>query len=416
MPLSLLDLPRELRNEVYQYVYLRERTSFNDVRPYQQDQVVNSHPGLLRTCSQIMIEASPYLYRQCHFRLSAPHLSYKWIKAIGPRNASQIREILLDSNFLTHDIDDVGQKIAAQTWAKVFRATPGLHHLSFLYSESALNSWTKTIYESGQTDLADALHGLCELRGIVHSGIGGFHLANLNNKPHLESLVIAANVKLEEGRSLSSYFDALPRLRSLSMFGKDPILSPGFFTHVAPLQTLDWNHLGNESLFKPYLKDIVDRHASSLRDLTLGGTYEYGHASSDSLGNEDLLWLIQSLPHLETLHLTDLPIDTSLLPMLPPRVNDIYLVLGDEDPESVARSLKLMGTRKLDPGHSISLFYEAHDPSSADLSTRMSWEPVHQAIRELKGKGIKISSEACEDHFCNIDIHSEHVDQSGLIP
>ncbi|KAI9701909.1 MAG: hypothetical protein M1836_001253 [Candelina mexicana] len=315
MPLSFFDLPRELRDEVYLQHFLRPgRYEIIGPHPPNHGRVKSYNPHFLRTTSQIYCEASPFLYRRTVFKLQAPHQSYQWINTIGPSNASQIREVQLESSFLTRDVDEAGQRIAAQTWAKVLRSMPGLHRLSFSYVDSNSNSWTKIIYQNDQKDLANALDSLHELRDISINGV--LPLAMVNNKTYLETLILYDDMEAEEGRSIESYFDALPRLRHLSLRSKATIVSPGFFAHVSPLHTLQWILPANLQFTRLHLEGIVNRHSISLHELRLGNTR--GQAEGDDrLEIEDFQWLVLSLPHLEKLYITNPHINSSLVAMVP---------------------------------------------------------------------------------------------------
>lgn len=426
MPLLFFDLPREIRDEVYHHVFPGSIRGSALIRPFNRYHHIRAPLGLLRTCSQAYDEAIPHLYRHSEFLLHAPHQTYDWINTIGSKNANHIRTVVLMSNFLTRDIDEAGQQIAAQTWAKVLRSMTGLLHLKIVCASQSRDSyasysrescsihgrdfWTTTIYQLGQTNLPNALYALEGLQSIIYEGL--FYLAITNNKSYLKQLVIEGDLKPEKGRSIESYFDALPRLNNLRFRTERCTISDDFFAHVAPLSKLEWDNPHRYSparLSRTHFSAIVKWHGSSLVKLSLKGPPD--KQPVDNLGNADFQWLVTNLPHLRKLSLWNQPIDTSLLAMLPTRVQRIRLGLLEDDPQRISRRLKLLEQRGSDPQQVILLSYRAHDTGEWSGS----WAPMHRAIRELSAKGFNIRSICCRT-ICNIQIHDDPIDLSGLIP
>ncbi|KAH6622943.1 hypothetical protein F5144DRAFT_656848 [Chaetomium tenue] len=96
VPTSLLDLPSELRNMIYDLVLLSE----DPIKPWIPRPERQSHSvRLLRASQRIHIEASSVSYGRNCFDLTAardwPHRLYYFFKKIGANNVGYIRHILV---------------------------------------------------------------------------------------------------------------------------------------------------------------------------------------------------------------------------------------------------------------------------------------------------------------------------------
>ena len=99
--LSLLELPRELRDVIWKFYVVDWAGLSQHINPAVH--LPNSPAGLLRVSRQVSVEVSIHFYGSPIFYLYAPYQSLEWIKGIGLHNARLIRNLILKSNFLSMD-------------------------------------------------------------------------------------------------------------------------------------------------------------------------------------------------------------------------------------------------------------------------------------------------------------------------
>ncbi len=129
---SLLSLPRELRDEIW------DRSCHNEFPPYgvtTHSNITAPEPRshqLLLTNRQIYHEAAPYVYETTVVNLSHPNAAVSWIHSIGTRNSACIRHLVL--KFTTLSFENPQQRTdVLETWSTSLQLLPNLQSLTFNY-------------------------------------------------------------------------------------------------------------------------------------------------------------------------------------------------------------------------------------------------------------------------------------------
>ncbi|KAI9819562.1 MAG: hypothetical protein M1827_007012 [Pycnora praestabilis] len=429
MSVSLLDLPRELRDEIYRLLFLPDtregfsgpitnQSRFFRLSPTCPLEGKYTFPvALFRTCRRISDEAAPYFYRQRYFSLQAPHQSYHWIKQIGSKNASQIRQLQLVSSFLSTDIDKTGRKIASDAWAAVLLAMGGLEVLHFIHQQDS-RDWIDTIYDGSHSKLAEAIRDLSELDALSYSNPRsrtsqtGPVLAITNNKPHLTSLHILGGLRHEPGRSTESYFEGLPKLTKLTITPNQSEISSTLFQSISPLTELT---LRGSCYTHALAASIIQVHSKTLQSLTL--TLE--STSEDDFSTMEASWLLQQTPHLSNLTISDNFLESCVIASLPPKLELAGFAFKDKEPNIIAKNLRLLQTRCPNLRNLI-LDVSRHRKDHE----RTVWRSFHEALGALRDAKVYVSSDSCSINNCGMDtsgnfydkISENHIYQSGLIP
>ena len=340
MAASFLDLPWELREEIYRLIIpvqqrdqrgnllvihtdqafefdlrseitplrYRDEGSFQwGVDPYPPPKTVLSSEGvnILKSCRQISQEAAPFVYGQQQFVFFRPAQALRWLNRIGRYNWASIQHVTLRGVYVQYHKTFRGararinrveyQKAQIKMWLHALRGMPDL---------KSLECGTKLNIEDYDPILAkpiwgdpDVVNFLRTLRKISSLRIGAARpgcissLQLTDNKPHLENLVLEGNLELGDFWYIQDYFDRLPRLKHLWL---EPCIDVqrgiyrlplDFFTHVAPLESFAW-HGRPLNIF--HSEAFVARHGSKLRclDLHLNPRSKTSGASSRFLALE----------------------------------------------------------------------------------------------------------------------------------
>jgi hypothetical protein len=110
-PTTLLSLPSELRNKIFELALVRQ----NSINPWNDwDQFEEFTVGLLRTNRTILREASSIFYTQNHFdfTMGNPRNIASFLEQIGSNNASYIRHICIE--FPTFRSMDLGNVVISE--------------------------------------------------------------------------------------------------------------------------------------------------------------------------------------------------------------------------------------------------------------------------------------------------------------
>ncbi|KAI9838668.1 MAG: hypothetical protein M1819_004982 [Sarea resinae] len=316
--ISFLDLPRELRDKIYQHI------SATETRPFYPDSPCVPQPlyPLLLTCRQISQEAATYLYGSVTFQLSAPHRSVFWLRSLGPANATHIRSLVLHASFLSSDIGPQGRAIAAAAWADVLRSVPQLRRLRLAH-QSSTQSWNEIIFAPGHDSLAAALASLNQLTHLSYESPAIYDAPTAAQQVDAPSTPPADFFsRLQNLRCLRLFLpptptsaltclSSLPRLTSLSICTTTALahLSPATILALPPLTRLSWTcrhylHVSDVQAIGAQVDALAARHGDSLRtlnmDLHLLVRTLDSHPADDSPPIE--LSLLHRLPRLENVH------------------------------------------------------------------------------------------------------------------
>ncbi|KAL9592309.1 MAG: hypothetical protein Q9179_006848 [Wetmoreana sp. 5 TL-2023] len=127
---SLLDLPRELRDLIWNNIFSKDSYS-----------LPQSAYEILRTNKQIRQELAPYLYNTVVFHLQRPYQALQWIHTIGLQNSSCIRRLVLTFSSIEAKVpgDD-----AADIWSSAFGCLPNLETLIYEYDPAKNDRYDST--------------------------------------------------------------------------------------------------------------------------------------------------------------------------------------------------------------------------------------------------------------------------------
>lgn len=131
MPTSFLDLPFELRDEIYKLIIPIERGANDEPLPVETDvaywednpvlygvgSLYNSPPPtvsegifrlglrLQRTCRQVNEEIAPYIYGQQRYAFYRPRQALEWLDRIG-QHQSHLRHVAILGSFVPDEAFD----------------------------------------------------------------------------------------------------------------------------------------------------------------------------------------------------------------------------------------------------------------------------------------------------------------------
>lgn len=137
---TFLDLPPELRNQIYEYMFVLDGPVevWAETGDQDEDHKVHRRRGrahrklfkqvhnlrLLRTCKQILFEASPFFYRRNDFRFSGLNghmVAYAWILKIGPRNWPYIESMTIGMPLRSYQRGCLGRNWNPSIWTWVHK-------------------------------------------------------------------------------------------------------------------------------------------------------------------------------------------------------------------------------------------------------------------------------------------------------
>lgn len=99
-PKGFLDLPRELRDEIYEYLVVKPTNTITmlELSPVFHNEVSAAQPAISRVSKQIRAESLPMFYKRNLFTAELSNfldltIAKSWLEAIGNHNAACIRRL-----------------------------------------------------------------------------------------------------------------------------------------------------------------------------------------------------------------------------------------------------------------------------------------------------------------------------------
>ena len=410
MSLSILEIPRELRDVIWMFYVFDWAGDSKYINPGLC--FPNSPAKLLRTCRQIHAEVSVHFYSSPVFYLHAPHQSSQWIEKIGVYNASSIRNLILKSSFLSMDSNGAGRILAVETWASVLRAMPNLRQLTFDHESDGPN-WSSLLYkDQGSQEhslaLSSAIEDLTQLESFSYVGGRSCNLEVLSSKPKLRSLRIthAALITKSPLENLHQKLNFLKILQLGNGFERRSKWDWGSFAPTTYTLKLNKIFTSSQALWL-----VEDRGGSSSVSVSI--RYDYRLPDHQPIGGGNLKWLLSSVPNLTYLGL-ECGVDSSVLEAIPPSVEYLALALTElDDAGRIAEQLRRLPTRC----QLLKLLEIAVIASKGATSNALSNDsPVQRVLRTLQDAGISVQYIVNESFERNGEGIADHIDQSGLIP
>lgn len=352
MPTSFLDLPLELRDEIYKLIIPLERGTHGEPFTLNTDTIycsggcpfpspfdkhldldmpfpaalaeaLRTGAKLLRTCSQVNKEAASYVYGQQLYLFSRPQQALEWLDCIG-QYQGHLRNVAITGYFVPHEALRVERQTQAHMWASVLRKLPNITTLSCLtclhVMRGKANDWSSTVWNDEA--VLEAIRGLAHVRVLLIEGAQradgagrGVLESSLEltlDKPFLETLVINGHPITGAKWYPEDYFDRLIALKHLTiasglrMQSGNSKVSSKFFSHVAPLRSFTWY---GRYLTSSYRKVFTTHHGGTLQFLKLVISLRYcvdeaAQRSEESACVESLTNIFRALPVLKILSLT----------------------------------------------------------------------------------------------------------------
>lgn len=351
MPTSFLDLPLELRDEIYKLIIPVERGADGEPLPVETDITYwEDHPPrpwfgrllddeplpesskdvlrlgsrLLRTCRQVSDEAAPYVYGQQQFNFYRPPSALNWLDSIGQHHIRLRRVAVLGYSLTDQTLEEDGE-VQIHMWASVLRK---LSNVTFLNCLTNLHRGTRGpwLHENWST-IWDKEVVLEALRDLVHvrvmsiadaprvtpqgPGMRECPLEPTFNKAFLETLILTGHPVAGIEWYPEDYFDRLTGLKHLTilnglrMQSGNSKVSNDFFSHVAPLRSFTWHGF---YLTNSHRKAFTTYHGGTIQFLELDILMKYlenwtAQRSEESAFLDSLTKMFAALPILKVLNL-----------------------------------------------------------------------------------------------------------------
>ena len=227
MPTSFLDLPLELRDEIYKLIVPIERgvdgepfTLYTDTTycrcrrhpslsgdyphkrfPVALAEALRTGVRLLRTCSQVNKEAASYVYGQQQYVFYRPQEALEWLDRIG-QYQGHLRHVAITGESVPHEAHNLERKAQAHMWAFVLRKLPNVTTLGCLaclhVPRGEAYDWSSTVWNDEA--VLKATRGLAHVHAILIEGVqrvdgAGFGVLESSleltvDKPFLETLIV----------------------------------------------------------------------------------------------------------------------------------------------------------------------------------------------------------------------------------
>lgn len=347
MPTSFLDLPLELRDEIYKLSIPIEQgtdgepsrlntdttycSGFPFSSPLHKDfsmpfpaslaEALRTGARLLRTCSQVNKEAAAYVYGQQQYYFYRPQEALEWLDRIG-QYQGDLRHVAITGEFVPHEALKADRRAQAHMWASVLRRLPNITTLSCLtclhVMREKASDWSSTVWNDEA--VLEAIRGLAHIRAMLIEGAPRVDGTGMSvwessleltvDKPFLETLVVRSHPISGAKWYREYYFDRLIALKHLTISGLrmqsgNSKVSKEFFSHVAPLRSFTW---GGPYLTTSYRKVFTTHHGGTLQFLSLAINLKYlkdetAHRSLESACVESLTKMFRALPVLKFLSL-----------------------------------------------------------------------------------------------------------------
>ena len=350
MPNSFLDLPFELRDEIYKLIIPIERGAngeplpvetdvtywedhpipqelhypYNSPRPTVSEGIFRLGLRLLRTCRQVNEEIAPYIYGQQRYAFYRPRQALAWLDRIG-QHQSHLRHVAILGSFVPDEAFDDERQVQAHIWASVIRKLPNITSLSCLLHLECRKwpppDWSTSVW-SNETVLK-AIRDLTHIRLMFiekatrADGHGwdtweSSPLEPAFDQPFLETLVLEGHPIAGVKWYPEDYFDRLVALKNLSFCNTSRMqsgnfkVSNDFFSHIAPLRSFTWSGM---YLTSSHRKAFTTRHGGTLQFLELNVGMNYledrvAHRSEESACLNSLTKMFEALHVLKALSLT----------------------------------------------------------------------------------------------------------------
>ena len=373
----ILDLPRELRYQIWSYLCQQEAPRFS------------SHfYSLLRVCKTFSLELAPYLYATAVVYLHYPQQILRWVNAIGSYNSSCVRSLVIRFSSLESGFDP---KTDCDHWRASLFALYSLETLVYHYEPS--RRYSRQIpepeedYPCRMTPNERFLEreGIQGLGRLPRKGSYDYDVLESLRAPHLQPIthaVLAIDEPMPEINMMS-----FMKLLSLDM--KIPL--PEGITRL-PAKFLAGHGL---ELVRTYTM-IEDPQQQSV-----ALTYRK-QPSRNQVETPNLQLIFSNLPRLLYLRLGCPNVDSSFLALVPVDVQTLDVSFRDSDPERVSRNLKIMRARckrlftlaiVVSPLHDIVEMPRGGrriDQQSKDEDGVDEWEPFWDALRFIQGTSVNV--------------------------
>ena len=416
---NLLDLPRELRDLIWEHMVFDWIGVSDYVNPDLP--LCNSPSRLSQACRQIHAEVSPLFYGVPMFYLFAPHKAKEWIRRIGPYNSGLIRNLTLKSCFLSMDANQAGRIIAADAWANVLRAMPDLRELTFDHEVSSPN-WSDMAFKVNQMEyssaLSNALRGLTRLESISYVRGRTCNMELLKSKPHLRHLRVthAALVSHVPMDDYCREFRSLKVLQLGKIFEDTRVWTTDTDWHMLNSSTTQFLRGLQRASFRSLLI-VEDR--GGIKVLSMKIKYDLGTATKPTdRSNDDMRRLFSHMPTLSYLGL-DGGVDASALAEIPVTVEHLVLSFAEnEDTELVAHQISRLKER-CEKLKCLDIAVSESQVVSKD-ATKSQSRSLHNALLQLRCAGVHVQyvmrNRTSQRQVRGSLLPADHVDQSGLIP
>ena len=378
--LSLLELPRELRDQIWVWVCHADLTLSSP-----------SAYCLLRTCKQLNLELAPILYEFVTVYLRHPWQVLQWIGTIGAYNSSCIRRLTMKYSMLDLNSRKTNHDDALDVWSSALSTMPNLKYLTYHYDPSSLYVPHYRFNVNGSRALLNLKIHLnittLPKREIpdVNSRDGDAFQRPPMRDPRLTHAMLAVHEPVPQ-INCSSFMHLLGLNPALSIEQNVTRLPPGFLdgcglqlrhTYTA---CSNWESLQNQSVTLTY-----SRLNSSISKVVL-----------------NVQLMLSNLPSLVYLRLGCQEVDSSFLAFMPADIHTLDVAFQDPDPAHVSRNLRLMRQRcpKLFTlAIAVSPLHDAyHLPDGGRAVNQHTtgeagfshWESFWEALRFVQSTGVKV--------------------------
>ncbi|MCJ1470326.1 hypothetical protein MMC07_008971 [Pseudocyphellaria aurata] len=404
---SLLALPRELRDDIWEKACLSEFpphvVTKHNLKP-SAPTTSSSNPAhrLLRTNRQIYHEATPYVYETTVVHLSHPYDGLRWVQSIGTRNSACIRHLVL--KFTSLSVQNASDKRdALQTWSASLRLLPNLRSLTFNYEPK----------EDGDEPGVDAPEERPVERPVSPTSTGE-EVATL---PEPETL------KLQKSRSYDPEMrDLRPDFRFqsithavLAIHEPMPSILVLYFAKLLKLSSASSLEQNVTCLPSDFLagRGFYPTRTYALTEGPPSIVFTYRKLDAPpqwpmrSAPNLDVM--LSQLPQLSYLRLGCRQVDSSILAAIPEGIKTLDIAFTDPCPAQVADNLRKMRARctklfiltiAVSPLHdepaAPSDDEDAESMESADARETMLaeqaefWEPFWDALSHVQSTGVRV--------------------------
>ena len=377
---QLLNLPRELREEIWSFVCHKDAPSFG-----------HSAYDLLRTCEQLRRELAPYLYESVTLYVRDNSQMLHWVAVVGTYNSSCIRRLVLRCAAL--DFSRLrGEELdkAFDIWSSSLAVMLNLCYLIYHYEPSKPYEprWWKSerpiapLKRNTNIDLMAVpqltMKGPLDTSNYEDDTLQGY----IRDTQDISHAVLAVD-------------EPIPHINAISIskilgFNSDVPLEQNI-TRLPP------DFLASQGLYLTRTCVMTD----GLQKHTIALTYSKLHSWIPRV-QPNFKLLFSNLPRLGYLRLGCPTADSTFLTYLPPEIRTLDVAFKDPDPANVARNLRQMRERcqnlytlaiAVSPLHDEYRLPDGGrliDQASAGGAGISHWEPFWEALRYVQSTGVKV--------------------------